>query len=629
MQDTPRTSRENIFTSLLNFIADPVVVIDEKGRFLLVNMAFEGLTGLKKEKVIGKSFLDLNNLNGVNKLILLENLRKRNLGTAVEPYEITFSDTNGETKYAEVKAKKIEYAGQPAELVVFRDITRRKKNEQRLKEYSEKLQELVEKKAMEIKESEEKFRAISTSAMDAIVLLDETNRIVYWNPAAERIFGYTTEEAVGKELAKLVVLPASRGHHLMLLEKRVEIKALRKDRTEFPIELFATTVKLKDRNCLLEIIRDVSERRKMEDDLRRERDKLEAVTENIGAGLTIVSKDYRILWANKFLRQIFGNVEQKTCYSTFHNMDKVCPNCGAKKVFDGATTDTHELIFKDDRGNTQWIELTATPIKDKDGTVVAASELAVAITERKLMQNKLAEYSQSLEKLIEERTEQLKQTQAKLVKSERLATIGELAAMVGIDLCIDYSNKIIDDLLEYSREMKLDLTETNPKRLLRHSMSLLKIPRNIQVTNAVEAGPKIIADKAKLNRVFVNIIKNAFDAMPNGGTLTITSKAAEDNVAISFADTGAGVLEETLSKLGSPLFTTKAKGMGFGLSIFKRIVEAHDGKISVESTIGKGTTVTVTIPVNPKAPTENEEASVFNEPAVSVMMPQKVETENS
>src|SRR3972149_3283822 len=664
MQDTPRTSRENIFTSLLNFIADPVVVIDEKGRFLLVNMAFEGLTGLKKEKVIGKSFLDLNNLNGVNKLILLENLRKRNLGTAVEPYEITFSDTNGETKHAEVKAKQVEYAGQPAELVVFRDITRRKKNEQRLKEYSEKLQELVEKKAMEIKESEEKFRAISTSAMDAIVLLDETDKIVYWNPAAERIFGYTTEEAVGKELAKLVVLPASRGHHLMLLEKRVEIKALRKDRTEFPIELFATTLKLKDRNCLLEIIRDVSERRKMEDDLRRERDKLEAVTENIGAGLTIVSKDYRILWANKFLRQIFGNVEQKTCYSTFHNMDKFWPNCGAKKVFDGATTDTHEFIFKDDRGNTQWIELTATPIKDKDGTVVAASELAVAITERKLMQNKLAEYSQSLEKLIEERTEELKQTQAKLVKSERLATIGELAAMVGhdlrnpltgikgatyylktkygveidakgnemlriIDLCIDYSNKIIDDLLEYSREMTLDLTETNPKRLLRHSMSMLKIPRNIQVTNAVEAEPKIIADKAKLNRVFVNIIKNAFDAMPNGGTLTITSKAAEDNVVIAFTDTGLGMLEETLSKLGSPLFTTKAKGMGFGLSICKRIVEAHDGKISVESTIGKGTAVTVTIPVNPKAPTENEEASVFNEPEVSVMMPQKVETENS
>ena len=221
MQDKPQTSRENIFTALLNFIADPVVVVDEKGCFLLVNMAFEGLTGLAKEKVIGKSFLDLNNLNGVNKLILLENLRKRNLGTTVEPYEITFSDTNGETRHAEVKAKKIEYAGQPAELVVFRDITRRKKNEQRLKEYSEKLQELVEKKAMEIKESEEKFRAISTSAMDAIVLLDETDKIVYRNPAAERIFGYTTEEAVGKELWKLVVPPESRGHHLMLLEKLI------------------------------------------------------------------------------------------------------------------------------------------------------------------------------------------------------------------------------------------------------------------------------------------------------------------------------------------------------------------------------------------------------------------------
>src|SRR3972149_11738886 len=205
MQDTPRTSRENIFTALLNFIADPVVIVDEKGRFLLVNMAFEGLTGLAKEKVIGKSCLDLNNLNGVNKLILLENLRKRNLGTAVEPYEITFSDTNGETKYAEVKAKKIEYAGQPAELVVFRAITRRKKNEQRLKEYSEKLQELVEKKAKEIKESEEKFRGISNSVNDALVLVDTAGRVIYWNPTPEKIFGYTKEEKRGKKIHQLIV----------------------------------------------------------------------------------------------------------------------------------------------------------------------------------------------------------------------------------------------------------------------------------------------------------------------------------------------------------------------------------------------------------------------------------------
>jgi signal transduction histidine kinase len=82
--------------------------------------------------------------------------------------------------------------------------------------------------------------------------------------------------------------------------------------------------------------------------------------------------------------------------------------------------------------------------------------------------------------------------------------------------------------------------------------------------------------------------------------LTIKSKKTRDKVEISFTDTGAGVPKETLERLFIPLFTTKARGMGFGLAICKRIIEAHDGKISVESTLGKGTTFTIIIPIEPK-----------------------------
>ena len=94
----------------------------------------------------------------------------------------------------------------------------------------------------------------------------------------------------------------------------------------------------------------------------------------------------------------------------------------------GTTTRSNHL------GRDEWVELFVTPVKDKDGKVVAALELAVNITERKRLQNKLAEYSQRLEELVQQRTEQLKKTQAELVKSERLAAIGELAGMVGHDL---------------------------------------------------------------------------------------------------------------------------------------------------------------------------------------------------
>ena len=104
----------------------------------------------------------------------------------------------------------------------------------------------------------------------------------------------------------------------------------------------------------------------------------------------------------------------------------------------------------------------------------------------------------------------------------------------------------------------------------------------------------------------------AIDAMPNGGKLTITSKESGNNVEISFKDSGMGMSKETLSKLWTPLFTTKAKGMGFGLAICKRIIEAHRGKICVESITGKGTTFIVSVPVDPQPATEAEENWVFN-----------------
>jgi two-component system sensor histidine kinase HydH len=107
--------------------------------------------------------------------------------------------------------------------------------------------------------------------------------------------------------------------------------------------------------------------------------------------------------------------------------------------------------------------------------------------------------------------------------------------------------------------------------------------------------------------------------MPQGGTFTITSREVKGSVEIVFEDTGIGMSQETLNKLWTPLFTTKAKGMGFGLPICKRIVEAHGGRIFVESAHGIGTTFTVTVPVDPKPATETEDTWVFNSPVESVI----------
>jgi PAS domain S-box-containing protein len=231
-----------------------------------------------------------------------------------------------------------------------------------------------------------------------------------------------------------------------------------------------------------------------------------------------------------------------------------------------------------------------------------------------------------------------KEMEQKLIKAERFASIGELAGIIGhdlrnpltgirgatyylktkyasiidakdeamfgsIDKGIEYSNKIINDLIDYSSEIQLDFETVTPKSLVKAVLPLIEAPKNIAIIDETQELPQFQADSSKIIRVFSNIIKNSFDAMPNGGKLTIKSETTDGNVIFSFSDTGDGMTQETLSKLWNPLFTTKAKGMGFGLSICKRTIETHGGKIYAESALGKGTTITMMIPLNLKPET--------------------------
>jgi len=240
-----------------------------------------------------------------------------------------------------------------------------------------------------------------------------------------------------------------------------------------------------------------------------------------------------------------------------------------------------------------------------------------------------------LEKKLDEANHNLKTLEAKLLKAERLAAIGELAGIIGHDLrnplqgmmgathylkshasekddatciemlneiddCIRRSDKIINDLIEYSRVLNVEPTVTNPQTLTMQALNELTVPSAVVVVNKTGMKPEMTADSSMLQRAFVAIIKNAFDAMPDGGKLTIKSKRSGGMVAFSFEDTGVGMDEATLDKIATPLFTTKAKGMGFGLAVCSRFVEAHGGKVAVDSKTGRGTTVTVTVPVEYK-----------------------------
>ncbi len=276
----------------------------------------------------------------------------------------------------------------------------------------------------------------------------------------------------------------------------------------------------------------------------------------------------------------------------------------------------HETILRTKWGNQKPVSVSASAITNKRGKNLGVTLIIHDLTRRK-------------------------QNEEKLVKAERFATIGQLAGMIGHDLrnpltsiqgatyylklkyakdmnaparemldtierSIQYSNKIISDLLEYSKEIHLETEETNPRSLISNALALTPSPAHIKLVDLTSDVPILYVDTGKLSRVFVNIVKNAFDAMPNGGTLTIKSMESQGTVEICFEDTGEGMTTETVQKLWTPLFTTKAKGMGFGLPICKRIVEAHGGRIQVQSTLAEGTTFAIVLPLGRSSKTENQ-----------------------
>lgn len=231
--------------------------------------------------------------------------------------------------------------------------------------------------------------------------------------------------------------------------------------------------------------------------------------------------------------------------------------------------------------------------------------------------------------------------QGQLKKSERMVTIGETATMVGHDLRnplqvafmlneklqravkelytlglegtqleelqyisdkLDretrYMNKIVSDLQDYAKKIVVSPRDTDMEMLIVTLVSDLNVPQNIDVTVGFETGfPEIKVDPTLTKRVYTNLILNAIQAMPDGGCLYLRGKTVNDYAYVSVEDTGVGISAKDMKSIFRPLYTTKAKGTGFGLPVCKRILDAHGADITVESTVGEGTTVTIIFPL--------------------------------
>jgi PAS domain S-box-containing protein len=368
--------------------------------------------------------------------------------------------------------------------------------------------------------------------------------------------------------------------------------------------------------------------------------KYQTLWEKAGDGLVYLDWKGNILDINRKILELTGLKREEIIGKPFFKLGlvnrKIVPKLlgRVKDTLQGKPTSGYQMTIRRKDGLEKQIEVDASVIRIKR---VHVGILAVVrdVTDQKRLEKMLEEYSERLVLEVEARTRELKEANERLLKAERFAAIGELSAMIGHDLrnpltaiknamyylkrkqagsagskekdmmdivdkSVEYANKIISSLLEYSAEIRLEIEQCSPKELLDYVLLMAQVPERVRVVDRTEYEPTMWIDVNKMERVFLNLIKNVFDAITERGTLKISSKRVGDNVEIVFTDDGAGMPEQTISKIFNPLFTTKAQGMGFGLAICKRIVEAHCGKISVESTVGRGTTFTITLPIEHK-----------------------------
>ena len=251
------------------------------------------------------------------------------------------------------------------------------------------------------------------------------------------------------------------------------------------------------------------------------------------------------------------------------------------------------------------------------------------IQERTNAEEKLKDYSGRLEELVLERTDELREAQGKLLRQERLSALGQFAGSVGHELknplgvisnavyflqmisgsenkkIKEYLNiilsevkragKIIDDLKNFSKgRASLEKEKVEIKALISSAMERMDLPEGINLTESVPSElPSVLVDPYQISQVLFNLVKNACQAMPEGGKLSIKVFEEKGKISISIVDTGSGISPENLEKIFDPLFTTKAKGIGLGLTICKSLVEANGGEIKVMSQEGEGTAFTI------------------------------------
>jgi two-component system sensor kinase FixL len=487
------------------------------------------------------------------------------------------------------------------------------------------LAEAIERKQAEdeIRRGTEWLRNLIDTTQDAVVSIDRQARIVLFNPAAERMFGYSKAEIQGEKVNVLLAEPYATEHdsYIERYERTGEARAIgrirtvearRKNGETFPIELSVTKVTAAEGEDVqyAALIRDISI-------LRREQAWLRSLLATTQDAVVSIDRRGCVVLFNPAAERIFGysaaeivgrkvNVLMGEPYGSEHD-DYIerYERTGEARAIGRIRT----VTAKRKNGDPFTIELSVTRIEEDENVQYAAfiRDISdkVTLQEQLLENERLAAIGRTAAKIGHELAnplngmaltiqllEQRLSKQASPADSQILSTVNRLKTEVS------RLNLLLHDFRDLSRREKFDFRPTTLTGLVGEAIELEIASygeKQIQLECSFPSDlPTIAVDIDKMKQVIMNLVRNAAEAMPGGGKISITGSANDNHVVLEITDTGLGVPSDI--NIFEPFFTTKPQGTGIGLTIVQQIVRAHGGTITYRSAHGKGTTFAVNLP---------------------------------
>jgi two-component system sensor kinase FixL len=386
---------------------------------------------------------------------------------------------------------------------------------------------------------------------------------------------------------------------------------------------------------LIIMLTEISERKKTEQQLLISEKKYRQLYETTRDGIMARDLQGKMIDCNRAYAKMLGYTKKELKQLSVHQLlpekwyaqrDAIVAkvtHTGKSIVFE------REYIRKD--GTIFPCSVRTWRLTDDKGKVMGTWSLVRDISAQKQLQNELQKHAETLEKVVADRTKQLKD-------SERLVAIGQTAGMVGHDLrnplqtitgelylakdsveslancdlkeslqesirAIEeqavYMDKIVSDLQDFVKPIKIDKNQTDLRKLVQDVLETIAFPEHIKVQIRFTRNfPMVKVDIQLLKRVLINLVTNAVQSMSKEGKITIHAQIINDDlVSVSVQDQGVGISDVIKSQIFTPLFTTKPRGQGFGLAVCKRVIEAHGGNICFESKEGKGAKFIVKFPI--------------------------------